>query len=272
MAPLLDQNSPLLQNKNNVTVPDRTQAMGHRNRRKAEPRTRPCEIILERVNSLLYQLLALVVECRCRFVQQKHLWVAQQSSSDGDSLFLAAAHLRTARTAVRVQLVRERHDELQHVRSLQCASNLVVCGSRTVRNPIHKIGPDGCRKHNWFLPHVPKETPQAPSRHRLDVDSVDCDRSAYRIIEPLDEGYDSTLPASTFANQCNLLARSDGQRQRVECQHVRSRRIPERHIFQLDRFDRYLGGSGDIGRVCFARGDGDEGAVRFGFQESRFDC
>ena len=83
MRPRLN-NLPLFEADNIVCIPDRRQAV--RNNNHGAP-------FHEVVESLLYNLLALRIEGRCRLVEQEDARVGHDGARNGDSLLLPAAQL-----------------------------------------------------------------------------------------------------------------------------------------------------------------------------------
>ena len=163
--------------------------------------------------------------------------VPQQSSSDGNSLFLTATHLRPARTAVRVEFFRQRHNECVDICHFESFHNDVIGRNFGPSKTIGEVCGNGCRKHDRLLTDVPKEASETPRGHGLDIDSIDRDRARHGVVKPLEERDDGTLPTPTLANQRNLLSSCDGQGHTVEDHHIRSCWIVESCIFYFESFD-----------------------------------
>lgn len=111
----------------------------------------------ELIKSLLDLMLTLSVKRAGGFVQQDHLGLANQGSSDSDTLFLASRESDTSLTNETIKALREEFhvlNEIEAVGHAACFSeafhDLILTGTFKV-DTVKNIVLDTAREQDWFL-------------------------------------------------------------------------------------------------------------------------
>lgn len=104
---------PRSQHENNISIPNRTQPMRHRNRR-------PVSALRRLTKRLLHQLLALSVQRTSRFIKKQNFRVSDQGTGDGDALALSAGKLSTTGAAGSGEAFWEGGDEVEDIGLATC--------------------------------------------------------------------------------------------------------------------------------------------------------
>lgn len=132
-------NFTILHDSDNVGVLDSGETMSNTNNSLI---TRSDKLI----NGLLYKMLTFRIQCRGSLIKQQKLWLSDQSSSNGDSLLLAAREFDASLTNQSIKALRELVlilDELEAV-SLSAGFFKHFCSDllswQTVSNVIFNAG------------------------------------------------------------------------------------------------------------------------------------
>ena len=95
-----------------------------------------------------------------------------------------------------------------------------------------KTGNHKCDAH--LLLHHPNLPPQPPNIQILQIHTIQLYTAHRRVIKPLHQFHDGTLPTPTHSNQRNSLAALDLQVEILENLHIFPSRILESHVLKLD--------------------------------------
>ena len=191
----------------------------------------------ERVNSLLHESLALVVQRAGRFVKQQHLRLAQKGACDGDALLLSAADLAAAAATKRVELKGKAVDELQHLSAGARVFNLGLRGSVSVLigKSIQKVFANAHTKHDRLLPDIAEHTAQVHHGHGLDVYAVQENGTELRVVETHEKRDNGALAAAAAADKSNFLTNGEIDADTVEHGDGGSGRVAEGDVVEGKR-------------------------------------
>ena len=160
-----------LEHDDPVRPPDRGETVGDHEDRAAPQ---------QRFDRVLHEAFALRVEGARRLVEDQDLRVAQDRSSDGDALTLAAREARARDPHFGLVALGQGLRELVHVRGVGRGAQLVF------RRPGARI-PDVVRNRSveeeWFLAHDGHVCQQGISVDIAEIDAVDLDGAARGVVE-----------------------------------------------------------------------------------------
>ena len=154
-------------------------------------------------------LLALVVERARRFIEDEDARVGGESARDGDALALAAGEIGAPLLDHGVIALRQLGDEFMRARQLRHADHLAA---RHRRIGERDVVMDGAVEQKVFLEHHADLAAQPGGIGLRDVDAVDQDLAALRLIKTLDELRQSRLAGARRADDANHLAGLDRER------------------------------------------------------------
>mmetsp|Transcript_25816 Transcript_25816/g.85050 ORF Transcript_25816/g.85050 Transcript_25816/m.85050 type:complete len:268 (+) Transcript_25816:988-1791(+) len=212
VRPLLDDRA-LAQHGDLVRVLDCREAVCNGDRR-------PLVLRHDAVQRRLHHPLALIVQRRRRLVQQQHRRLANDGASNRHPLLLAARKHASAEAHLRAVAVGEAvHHKAVRVRRPRRLLDLVLRGALLA---VANVLRDGALEEHRLLPHQPKLGAEPAQVERADVDTVEGDRAALRVIEALEQRDESRLAAAGRATQRHRLPRAD--REGVAVAHCPLRR------------------------------------------------
>src|SRR5674476_181680 len=190
------------------------------------------------------------IESRERVVEDIDVRSFDQRSRDGQSLPLPSGHVRTALGDRRVELAGHLADEVGRLGHLERVPQLLVGG---VRLAEAQVAGDGAGEQVRLLRDEPDPVPQDLGVERPDVDTVDLDRAACRVVQARDQVHQGRLAGARRADDRRHRARTDVERE-VTQDRVLGARVGERDVgepYVTDRGDlhdrvlrRYDGGVG----------------------------
>src|SRR5690606_19372408 len=135
------------------------------------------------IERLLNQRFGDQVYTAGRVVEDQQVWVQQQGTGDGDTLFLSARQGRSAFAYRCIVTLREARDEI--------VGGCRLCGfdhgfKRRIRATESDVIADGAAEQIGFLQDDPDLTTQAVERDIADIVTVDQYRTLADIIEARD--------------------------------------------------------------------------------------
>src|SRR2546423_3932396 len=228
MAALLDDLS-LLEHDDQVGVANRRQAVG-------DDECRPSGE--EKPERLLDLPLGADVDGRGRLVQDQNSRVGEERASEGDQLALAERESAPAFLHLRLVAVLEAKDELVRADSLGRADDLLC---RRVRPPERDVLGDRAREEEPLLRHDSELAAERRLRDVAEVDAVERDPSAPRVVEAGQQFRDRRLAGARVADERNRCPRGDVEIE-IE-QDVRPVAVPELNVLEADV-------PGDLGQLA----------------------
>mmetsp|Transcript_27444 Transcript_27444/g.88235 ORF Transcript_27444/g.88235 Transcript_27444/m.88235 type:complete len:289 (-) Transcript_27444:910-1776(-) len=214
---------------------------------------RPLVLRHDAVQRRLHHPLPGRIQRRRRLVQQQHRRLANDGASNRHPLLLAARKHASAEAHLRAVAVGEAvHHKAVRVRRPRRLLDLVLRGALLA---VANVLGDGALEEHRLLPHQPKLGAEPAQVERADVDTVEGDRAALRVIEALEQRDESRLAAAGRAAQRHRLPRAD--RERVAAAHLdrRRRRVGKVHVDHLD------GAAHDLAALAASGGRVEEGGA-----------
>eukprot|EP00966_Prymnesium_polylepis_P139014 3212015-Prymnesium_polylepis.1 len=157
----------------------------------------------------LDDLLALVVERRCGFVQQQERGLLDDGSRDCHPLLLptrklapALAHLRTVTIG---QVIDDKVVSVGHPR---CLFDLIL---RRAVLPVRNVLRDRAHKKCWLLPDETNLLAEPTQVEQLQIGAVQTDFALHWVVETLQQLDDGRLARPTRAAECTRLPRTDAE-------------------------------------------------------------
>ena len=160
------------------------------------------------VEGLLHQRFAFRVEGRRRFVQQQDRSVLQQRARYGDALALTARQRDPAFSDQRVISVFHAGNERVRQSGLCRVPDLRL---RCVGTSKRNIVPDGACEDRHILRHAGKAVADGCGIGLFDVDIVQKDRAAGRVVKAADQPEKCALACPGRADDRDRFARRDGK-------------------------------------------------------------
>mmetsp|Transcript_27443 Transcript_27443/g.88230 ORF Transcript_27443/g.88230 Transcript_27443/m.88230 type:complete len:485 (-) Transcript_27443:9-1463(-) len=168
---------------------------------------RPLVLRHDAVQRRLHHPLPGRIQRRRRLVQQQHRRLANDGASNRHPLLLAARKHASAEAHLRAVAVGEAvHHKAVRVRRPRRLLDLVLRGALLA---VANVLGDGALEEHRLLPHQPKLGAEPAQVERADVDTVEGDRAALRVIEALEQRDESRLAAAGRAAQRHRLPRAD---------------------------------------------------------------
>mmetsp|Transcript_9115 Transcript_9115/g.27077 ORF Transcript_9115/g.27077 Transcript_9115/m.27077 type:complete len:361 (+) Transcript_9115:155-1237(+) len=168
---------------------------------------RPLVLRHDTVQRRLHHPLPGRIQRRRRLVQQQHRRLANDGASNRHPLLLAARKHASAETHLRgVAVGKAVHHKAVRVRRPRRLLDLVLRGALLA---VGNVLRDGALEEHRLLPHQPKVGAEPAQVERADVDTVEGDRAALRVVEALEQRDESRLAAAGRAAQRHRLPRAD---------------------------------------------------------------
>ena len=186
-----------------------------------------------------YDLLGDGVERRGRLVEDENRRILQNRARDAEALALAARQPAAGLGDFGVISFRQSRDELVRVRRARGFLDLL---RRRVEATVAQVVGDRSGEQDRILQHDRDLLAQRADAVLADVDAVDRQAAAGRVVEPRNQTDERRLAGAGQADQRNHLARLGGERDVV--QHARAVRVRELDLLDADltgdrvRFDR----------------------------------
>ena len=98
----------------------------------------------------------------------------------------------------------------------------------------HDVPANGARKEDWLLRDEADLRAKPLDAQLAYVDAIKCERAGANVVEALEEAHEGALAASRGTRERHRRARLDGELEALVHGHVRTRRVGEVHIAQLD--------------------------------------
>ncbi len=153
-----------------------------------------------------HHALGFRVESGSGLIQNEDGIIANDCARDSDALPLAAGKCVAALTHQRVVPMRHARDELIHVRELCRIHDLFLGRARVA---IGNVVAHGSLKENGFLQHVADMVPKALKFVIPDIDAIDLNYAAGRVVKAWDQTYYGGLTAAGRSDHSHHLAGLD---------------------------------------------------------------
>src|SRR6266568_933612 len=199
----LDQ-LPLVQDEDQVDVPDGRQAMGDHERRPADR---------EPVEGVEDHRLGHRVDGRRRLVEDQDGRALQKRPGHAYALALADGQLRAALAQLGLIAVGKTRDEVVRVGGSGGFDDLRL---RRLQPPIADVVADRAGEKLRDLEYDADLLPQRPYLQLPHVDPVDEDAARLRVVEALDQADESRLPRTRRTHDRDALSRLDRKRDALE--------------------------------------------------------
>mmetsp|Transcript_3432 Transcript_3432/g.11018 ORF Transcript_3432/g.11018 Transcript_3432/m.11018 type:complete len:223 (+) Transcript_3432:220-888(+) len=199
----------------------------------------------EFVKRLLHHPLTLVVEGARRFVKQHDGGLAHEGARDRDALLLPARQLPAAQAHLcAVARAKVARDEAVGIRGASRFFNLALINALFA---VTNILCDRALEEHRLLPHQPKLGAEPAQVERADVDAVEGDRAALRVVEALEQRDESRLAAAGRAAERARLPRANLERVAVADEVLGRGGVREDHVAHLDLPRHRLGRLSSLG-------------------------
>mmetsp|Transcript_25811 Transcript_25811/g.85022 ORF Transcript_25811/g.85022 Transcript_25811/m.85022 type:complete len:230 (+) Transcript_25811:3777-4466(+) len=193
---------------------------------------RPLVLRHDTVQRRLHHPLPGRIQRRRRLVQQQHRRLANDGASNRHPLLLAARKHASAEAHLRAVAVGEAvHHKAVRVRRPRRLLDLVLRGALLA---VANVLRDGALEEHRLLPHQPKLGAEPAQVERADVDTVEGDRAALRVVEALEQRDESRLAAAGRAAKRARLPRANLERVAVADEVVGRGGVREDHVAHLD--------------------------------------
>mmetsp|Transcript_9109 Transcript_9109/g.27042 ORF Transcript_9109/g.27042 Transcript_9109/m.27042 type:complete len:505 (+) Transcript_9109:155-1669(+) len=193
---------------------------------------RPLVLRHDTVQRRLHHPLPGRIQRRRRLVQQQHRRLANDGASNRHPLLLAARKHASAETHLRgVAVGKAVHHKAVRVRRPRRLLDLVLRGALLA---VANVLGDGALEEHRLLPHQPKVGAEPAQVERADVDTVEGDRAALRVVEALEQRHERRLARPRGAAQGDPLARLDLERVPVADEVVGGPGVGKDHIAHRD--------------------------------------
>mmetsp|Transcript_9148 Transcript_9148/g.19313 ORF Transcript_9148/g.19313 Transcript_9148/m.19313 type:complete len:343 (+) Transcript_9148:511-1539(+) len=159
------------------------------------------------VNRRLHNLLALIVQRRCRLIQNEHRRFANQGSCNSDALLLTTAQFAPTCPHLGLKFVREGLDEGIGVGRFRRSFNLLHSGVIWPRFAPCDILGNGVVEQQRLLRHDTNMIPHRPNVKITYIHAIDTYPALLWIIEPTDQSSNGRLSTSRFAHEGHGLSR-----------------------------------------------------------------
>ena len=176
----------------------------------------------------LHQRFALGVERRCRLVEQQQRRVAQDRTCNGDTLALPSRQRHAAFAELRLESTGQAADEFGGVSKLGGTLDLGVIGIGPAEADVFARGRG---EHHGILGHQRDTRTQLARISRSDRNAVERDHTMRGIVEPQEQVKQRAFSCTRGADDRNLLAGAYRQRNAIDRQRIRPRRIGEADVF-----------------------------------------
>ena len=180
----------------------------------------------------LHHAFAFGVERAGRFVEQQQRRVLQHRAGDADALALTARKAHAALAQKGLITLRQCGDEVVRIGSARSGDDLVVARIRAaVAYVFHRVG----REDHAVLRHDAHARAQRVQCQRADRHAVEQHLAVGRVVEAQQQLQHRALAGAARADQRDRLARPHRERVIPQRRMLRSRRISERDVAQLQR-------------------------------------
>ena len=172
------------------------------------------------------------VECRGGFVEQQQRGVAQDRAGDRDALALAAGQAHAAFAHFGLVAVVERADEVVRLGGAGRFAHFLVAGAFAAEADV--VGGAAAEDHG-FLRHQRDRAAQVIQGHRAQVDAIDADGAALRIVEAQQQREHRALAGAGRADQGDGFAGAHVEGEVVQRGGVGTGRVVEAHLVETQR-------------------------------------
>ena len=136
------------------------------------------------IDSLDYDCLISLVQCTCSLVENEHLWLLDESSSECNSLLLASRKLTSSGADILINLLRVLGNEIPSIHSSERLFNFLI---RSLRFTHKDVLLDGHVEHDRLLTNIPNLLPVAAQVNFFQILTVNVDISLLRVIKTLNK-------------------------------------------------------------------------------------
>src|SRR6266581_1468459 len=167
------------------------------------------------------------IQAGCWFVEDEDRSIAQDGTGNGQALPLPAGEVLALLAHKGIIAIRQARDRFMDLGFFRRFYDVFDVRSRLPKGNI--LG-DGTLKEQRVLQHHAHVVAQHVQRVEADVNPIDGDCALLNIVEARDQTDERGFAAAREADQANLLARADMQRNTLQDRHVRH--IPHDYILE----------------------------------------
>mmetsp|Transcript_11177 Transcript_11177/g.22870 ORF Transcript_11177/g.22870 Transcript_11177/m.22870 type:complete len:235 (-) Transcript_11177:1126-1830(-) len=133
------------------------------------------------------------IQCRCGFVEQENLGVADQNTGNRNTLLLSTRKLSTLVSDLRVVTIGQLGNKIMRIGQFGSFFNLFL---RRVRVSVGNVVTNGGGKECGFLSNVSNQGPQITDINILDIGPIQLDCSRLWIIKTFQQAHDGGFSTS----------------------------------------------------------------------------
>ena len=177
-------NTVLSKDKDALCIPNRRQAVCDNDGRS---------VFRKLLQRFLYDILALVIQSTCCFIEDKDRRVLQEHSRNREPLLLAAGEFDAALSNIGIVTIRKFHDEVMCISKLGCFDYLFPgCTGSAIADILdYRTG-----EKLYILLHDSDVIPEALELDVTDIFAVDLYRAVSNIVKSRNEAAESCLTAA----------------------------------------------------------------------------